>query len=174
MSKKEFIYLALNKPKGYVSALKDNLNPTILELVQEPTQNLHIVGRLDKDTTGLILLTNDGSFTHRITHPKKHVAKNYEVTLLKPFSEKDKEFLEKPFAIDYGKTPIKGGKVNILNEYKIHLAIQEGKYHQVKKMIFNIDNEVVALHRIAIGKLKLSDLKLEIGQYKKIKKEDVI
>ncbi|MGY6171739.1 pseudouridine synthase [Candidatus Mycoplasma pogonae] len=164
--KQELIYLAFHKPSGCVSALKDNLHPTIMEFIPTQYQNLHIVGRLDKDTTGLIFLTNDGQFTHFATHNKKQLGKTYRITLLKPFQLANKAFLENAFYIDYGKTLITGGKVEMINEYEILLTITEGKYHQVKKMIFNIDNEVVKLHRIAIGELSLNSMNLKLGEVK--------
>lgn len=161
----KLIYLAFNKPPNCVSALKDNLHKTVMDFLPLKYRNLHIVGRLDKDTTGLLFLTNDGAFTHQMTHPKKHIPKTYEVTLLKEFTLENKSFLEKPFHLDYGKTQIQGGIVKQIEIKKIHLTIKEGKFHQVKKMIFNIDNEVVQLKRIAIGHFLLEKFKISEGEY---------
>lgn len=174
MKNKEFIYLAFNKPKNCVSALKDNIHKTIIDYLPQEYKKLHIVGRLDKDTEGLIILTNDGKLTHNLTHPKKHIDKTYEVELKNDFNSKYIEKLENPFYIDYGKTLVQGSKVQIINNNKINLTIYEGKFHQVKKMMFNVENEVTNLKRISIGKLKLSNLNLKTGEFCLIKKEDIL
>lgn len=162
----EFKYILLNKPEGYVSALKDNLSPTIFQLVEhEKIKGLHIVGRLDKDTTGLIILTNDGTYTHNATHPKKHVNKVYEVTLLNPIKHSDIKLIEDGMHIDHGQTKLKPGKVNIINEKLVSLTISEGKFHQVKKMFAALGNEVLALHRIEFDGINLKDLNLQKGEY---------
>lgn len=170
----EKIFVALNKPQGYVCARKDNKEPTIMSLLSEEFSNLHIVGRLDKDTTGLIILTNDGQFTHDVTHPKKHIAKEYEVTLKDEITDEGIKKLQEGVRIDYGKTPVKPAIVKKLAANIISLTIFEGKYHQVKKMMMAINNSVVALHRIAFGGAKLNDLSIQSGEYKIIKKEDII
>ncbi len=158
-------YVLLNKPAGYVSALKDNLSPTILELVKEDIKGLHIVGRLDKDTTGLIILTNDGAYTHVATHPKKHVSKVYEVSLKNDVSASDLATIESGMLIDHGKTKLKPAKVKAIDERKVQLSISEGKFHQVKKMFAALDNEVIKLCRIEFDNIKLSDLDIKEGEY---------
>lgn len=161
----ELKYIALNKPKGYVSALKDNIHPTILDLVKERIKGLHIVGRLDKDTTGLIILTNDGKLTHWLTSPKKHVSKVYRVTMAKSLTTQDIEIIEKGMKIDHGKTQLLPAVVKIINDKEIELSINEGKFHQIKKMMFALNNEVIELERMSIGKLKLKDLNIKVGEY---------
>lgn len=162
----QFKYVLLNKPAGYVSALKDNLSPTIMELIKEDIKGLHIVGRLDKDTTGLIILTNDGAYTHNATHPKKHVKKVYEVTLEKSISPEDIKRISEGMEIDHGATKLKPGEVEVVNETLVKLAISEGKFHQVKKMFSALDNKVLKLHRVEFDNIKLSDLNLKEGEYK--------
>lgn len=160
------VYIALNKPKGYVCALKDNLHPTVMELINEDIKNLHIVGRLDIDTTGLLIITNDGKYTHNATHPKKHVSKTYQVTLKKPITSENVKTIEDGMFIDHGETKLKPGKVEVVSDNIVNLTISEGKFHQVKKMFFALDNEVVNLHRISFDKYSLADLKIKIGEYK--------
>lgn len=159
-------FIILNKPKGYVCALKDNLHPTVISLIKERIKNLHIVGRLDKDTTGILVLTNDGQYTHNATHPKKHVKKVYEVTLKHDISDDDIKIIENGMKIDHGKTQLKPGKIEIINKQKVSLEITEGKFHQVKKMFFALNNEVIDLHRTEFGNFKLSEINLEVGEYK--------
>lgn len=159
------VFIILNKPKGYVCALKDNLSPTVMDLINEDIKGLHIVGRLDKDTTGLLVLTNDGTYTHNATHPKKHVSKTYLVTLRDEVKEEYKTEIEKGMYIDHGETLLKPGKVNILDKNKLELTIVEGKFHQVKKMFFALGNEVIDLHRISFDKFSLNDLQIPLGKY---------
>lgn len=166
MKIEKFTYIIMNKPQGYVCALKDNLHPTINSLVKEKIKGLHIVGRLDIDTTGLIVLTNDGTYTHNATHPKKHVKKVYQVTLAKPIKDEDIKIIEAGMQIDHGATQLKPGKVEIISDNVINLTIEEGKFHQVKKMFFALDNEVIKLHRIIFDKYSLSDFDLKEGEYK--------
>lgn len=162
----KFTYIIMNKPKGYVCALKDNLHPTVISLINEKIKGLHIVGRLDKDTTGLLVLTNDGSYTHNATHPKKHVKKVYQATLASPISAADIKLIESGMTIDHGETKLKPGQVEVINDKLVNLTIEEGKFHQVKKMFFALDNEVLELHRIAFDKYNLSDYDLKEGEYK--------
>lgn len=160
------IIVILNKPQNYVCALKDNLHPTVLDLIHEDIKDLHIVGRLDKDTTGILILTNDGQYTHNATHPKKHVKKVYQITLKNDFSLEDKNEIEKGMKIDYGQTQLKPGFVEIVNSKEILLTIFEGKFHQVKKMMFALNNEVLSLHRVEFDTFSLDDFNLKIGDYK--------
>lgn len=172
------IYIALNKPKGFVSATKDNLHPSILELIDDNIKkqykNLHIVGRLDKDTTGLILITNDGQLTHSLTHPKKEVNKTYLVSLAKEVDKTICSQVEQLEFIDYGKTKIKKPLCEFVNNNTIKISVVEGKFHEVKKIVFNVDNEVKELHRISISKLNLDSLNLKLGEYQMVKKEKIV
>lgn len=166
---KDRIYLMINKPKGYICANKDGLHKTVLELIGEPYSryDLMIVGRLDIDTEGLLLITNDGMFSHNMTSPKKDMYKKYFVRLEKPLI--NYEVLEKGIEILDGKNELyktKEAKIEKLNDYECYIQIKEGKFHQVKRMFEYINNKVIYLRRDEIGSFKLGDLK--IGEYKEL------
>jgi len=153
------ILLMMNKPKGYVSANHDNLYPTVFEFVEDPYNrlDLHIAGRLDVDTEGLLLLTNDGHLLHEIIHPKKNVYKEYYVEVTTPFNI---ECLLKPMEIlDGNNTLYKPLKPMIqkIDEYHFFLKIKEGKFHQVKRMVEHCNSEVLYLKRTKIGGLSLPE-----------------
>lgn len=165
------IYVLMNKPSGYVCALKDNVHPTIISLINEDYVNkLHIVGRLDVDTTGIIVLTNDGQFTHDSTHPKKHVTKTYLVTLEKNIDELlYKREIENGMYIDEGETKLKPGIFKMINEKMCELTISEGKFHQVKKMFAALNNKVLTLHRTSFGEFDIKNYPIsEPGSYVKL------
>ncbi len=170
---KEHIHLMINKPKGYVCAKKDNLYPTVLELLKEPYHrfDFHIAGRLDVDTTGLLILSTDGQFIHALTHPKKHVAKTYVATLdQKPL---DLSKLLEGVHIKDDKNNLylaKALNINIVNN-EVTITIDEGKFHQVKRMFLALGYKVIQLKRIKIGNLLLNELKP--GTYQEIRKEDI-
>ncbi|MGE4320874.1 MAG: pseudouridine synthase [Acholeplasmataceae bacterium] len=169
------IYLALNKPKGYISATKDQKHPCITDLLKEPYNrfDFSIAGRLDIDTTGLIILTTDGQFIHEITHPKKHVDKVYEATLDDVLTfEKSDMLLQGVMILDDKKEAYLAKASHISFEgFSSKITIDEGKFHQVKRMFEAIGYKVLQLKRIKIGKLLLNDL--EEGIYKEIRKEDI-
>lgn len=165
---KENVLLMLHKPAGYVSANKDGLHPTVFELIKEPYSrlNLNIAGRLDIDTEGLLLLTDNGELLHELISPNKNIYKTYLVRTNKPF---DPKVLLKPFEIMDGKdrpyiplTPF----VEKINDYEFYLSIKEGKFHQVKRMVKHFRAEVIYLKRVAFGDIPLGDLPL--GEYKEI------
>lgn len=168
------VYYMLNKPAGVVSATRDNFDKTVLDLLQDaPGKNLSPVGRLDKDTEGLLLITNDGELAHRLLSPKKHVEKTYYVKTKRPVN---KESLEKLKAgVDIGEEkltlPAKAEYVPEEGESAIYLTITEGKFHQVKRMLHAVDNEVIYLKRISMGELKLDET-LEKGCYRPLTKEE--
>ncbi|MFI3211862.1 MAG: pseudouridine synthase [Eubacteriales bacterium] len=168
----KYQYYLLHKPAGYVTATKDNLHPTVMELLGEVAgKNLAPVGRLDKDTEGFLLITNDGELSHRLLSPKKHVPKTYYAKIEKPLSEKDLEQLQ--LGVDIGEEKLtKPAKVEILSELEIHLTIIEGKFHQVKRMLHAVDNEVIYLKRISMGGLQLPE-DLECGEYMILESKDV-
>nr|CAA6827461.1 MAG: Ribosomal small subunit pseudouridine synthase A (EC [uncultured Thiotrichaceae bacterium] len=152
------IYIVLNKPAGVVSATEDTSQPTVLGLIDHPHwHTLHIVGRLDKDTTGLILLTNDGEWSHRITSPNHHVDKTYLAQLDEPLSAEDITQLEEGVMMKGEKQPTRPAKVEVLEDNWVRLTIQEGKYHQVKRMFATVDNHVISLHRERVGQWVLPD-----------------
>ncbi len=162
---RKYVYYMLNKPQGVVSATQDNTAGTVTELLAaEGRKDLFPVGRLDKDTEGLLLLTNDGELAHRLLSPKKHVDKTYLVTVAHSLSEEDIRRLEQ--GVDIGEDRMTlPAKVAVQSERMIHLTIQEGKYHQVKRMLQAVDNQVTALKRIRFGKIIL-DEELAPGAYR--------
>lgn len=160
-----YVYYMLNKPQGVVSATDDNTAGTVVELLSaEGRKDLFPMGRLDKDTEGLLILTNDGELAHRLLSPKKHVDKTYQVTVAHTLSAEDIRQLEQ--GVDIGEDrPTLPSKVEVLAENVIHLTIQEGKYHQVKRMLQAVGNQVTALKRIRFGNIDL-DEGLEPGDYR--------
>lgn len=168
----QFYYIMLNKPNGYVSATIDDRYPTVIDLIYEDyALDLFPVGRLDLDTEGLLLLTNDGSLSHELLSPKKHVDKEYYVELEKDFNDQDIKTLEAGVAIN-DQEVCKEAKVKRIDNNKMMLIIQEGKYHQVKRMMHAIDNEVTYLKRVRMGSLKL-DKTLPLGEYRALNEEEI-
>ncbi|EHJ07714.1 pseudouridine synthase [Staphylococcus simiae] len=164
------VYIMLNKPKNYVSATEDSVHRTVIDLVPE-YQHLNIfpVGRLDKDTEGLLLITNDGEFNHKLMSPQKHVPKTYEVISDKPIKSSDIVKFEQGVELSDGR--VKPAILEIIDDVTSKVTIYEGKYHQVKRMFHSIENEVLELRRIKIANLEL-DSNLELGQYRLLTKTD--
>ncbi|MBO4901505.1 MAG: rRNA pseudouridine synthase [Lachnospiraceae bacterium] len=163
----EFVYYLLNKPAGCVSATRDALSDTVVELLQGVnTKGLFPVGRLDKDTEGLLLITNDGQMAHRMLSPKKHVEKKYYVNLDRPLAQADKEKIEN--CIDIGDEKPCLPAVIEYADPAVFITITEGRYHQVKRMFAACGYEVTYLKRISMGPLQLPD-DLQPGAYIKIK-----
>ncbi len=150
---KKHIYLLLNKPKGYVSTTDTTHERSVLELVPEEykTRNLFPAGRLDKDTTGLMLITDDGEFSHNILSPKKHVRKIYEVTIDIPITNTMIKGFEKGVKLSDGEC--KTAKLEIMSEYVAKVTITEGRYHQIKRMFGCYGAKVLELNRICMGNL---------------------
>ena len=156
---KQHIYLMLNKPKGYVSATEDKEHQTVLELVPEEYagRELFPAGRLDRDTTGLMIITDDGVMAHNILSPKKHVQKVYHVTIDIPVTEE----MQKGFAdgVELNDGVCKVAGLEMSGEYTAIVTLKEGRYHQIKRMFGCFGAKVVELHRVAMGDLYLpSDL----------------
>lgn len=149
------IYLMLNKPAGVVSATEDASQLTVIGLIDHPHRHtLHIVGRLDKDTTGLLLLTNDGDWSHRITSPRYHIPKTYLATLAEPLSNAAIAQLQQGVMLKGEQQATLPAEVAVLTDTaqpQARLTIREGKYHQVKRMFAAVGNHVLALHRERIG-----------------------
>jgi 16S rRNA pseudouridine516 synthase len=153
------IYIMLNKPQGVVSATKDLKHSTVIDLIQHPQKNeLHIAGRLDFNTTGLVLLTNDGDWSRKISLPETKLAKIYEVTVSEPLSEMYITAFQEGIYFPYEKITTKPACLEILSEYTARLSLVEGKYHQVKRMFGFFNNKVIALHRVSVGHISLGDL----------------
>ena len=170
---KKQIYLMLNKPKGYVSATEDKKQQTVLELVPPALKgrDLFPAGRLDKDTTGLMIITDDGVLAHNILSPKKHVQKIYRVELDIPVTEE----MQKGFAegVELNDGVCKDAKLVILGEKTAEVTLREGRYHQIKRMFGCFGAKVVELHRIAMGELFLPD-DLPEGECRELTEEDLI
>lgn len=163
----QFVYLVLNKPKDYICSSSNNEGNSILNLIDENKwKNLHIVGRLDKDTTGLILITNDGQFTHKIKSKKYCIEKEYEVILEKEFTNKMLEELQTDIFLDGKK--LKPFQIFNINKNCLNIILIEGKYHQIKRIFEIVKNPVIELKRIRIGNIKIHDLNLNEGEYKEI------
>lgn len=167
-----FTYLMLNKPAGYISATFDKKFPVVTDLVPEEFSHLDLfpVGRLDIDTVGLLVLTNDGDTAHKLLTPKSHVPKTYYAESEKPLTQDGKKLFEN--GVDLGDFTTIPAKVEILGEKKAHLTIFEGKYHQVKRMYEAVDNKVTYLKRIKMGELIL-DESLEEGQMRLMTDEEI-
>ena len=172
LSYQKFYYYMLNKPQGVVSATADNHDRTVLDLLKDaPGKDLFPVGRLDKDTEGLLLITNDGELSHNLLSPKKHVDKTYLVETKEPVVEDMILKLEQ--GVDIGEEKLTlPAKVNKLEDKKIELTITEGKFHQVKRMLKAVDNEVVYLKRLSMGSLKL-DAELALGEYRCLTDDEI-
>lgn len=157
---RKYIYLLLNKPKGYISATEMKSQKTVLDLVPEQykNRNLFPAGRLDKDTTGLMLITDDGKFAHNILSPKKHVKKVYEVTIDIPTTQTMVNGFQKGVKLNDGEC--KSAIMEITGEYTANVTLIEGRYHQIKRMFGCYGAKVTELNRICMGDLKLpKDLK---------------
>lgn len=165
-------YLMMNKPAGVVSATTDSDHPTVLDLLpSDITRNLHIAGRLDADTTGLLLLTTDGKWSHRVTSPRTDCPKTYRVTLSEPLTDAAAKQLERGVELHNDPKPTRPAGVKVLEERIIELTISEGRYHQVKRMLAAVGNHVDALHRLRIGKVEL-DTALGPGEYRELTPEE--
>lgn len=156
----------MNKPKGYVCATEDKNEKTVMELLPDEYKNqgLFPAGRLDKDTTGLVILTNDGDLAHKIISPKKHTSKHYLVTLARKYETEYEEKFKNGIVLSDG-TKCKEAEVYLFNEEKNQCIVKltEGKYHQVRRMFAACGNHVENLHRFAIGNYVLSD-KIALGE----------
>lgn len=165
-------YLMMNKPAGVVSATTDSDHPTALDLLPaDITRNLHIAGRLDADTTGLLLLTTDGQWSHRITSPRTDCPKTYRVTLSEPLTAAAAQQLEHGVDLHNDPRPTRPARVTTLEDRLIELTLSEGRYHQVKRMLAAVGNHVEALHRSRIGPVKLDDA-LAPGGYRELTRQE--
>lgn len=155
------VYIMLNKPRGVVSATTDAKHSTVLDLVDHPQRDdLHIVGRLDFNTTGLVLLTNDGAWSRKLSLPETKLIKTYEVTLSKPIMDEYITSFKTGMYFSYENITTQPAYLEILTEYTARLSITEGKYHQVKRMFGYFQNKVLALHRVSVGCISLRGLEL--------------
>lgn len=167
----EYQYYIINKPAGYICANEDNLHPTIIDYAPEfITHKVHTVGRLDKDTTGALLLTNDGKLTHQLISPKSEIPKVYIATLDDKLSADLIPLFAAGFTIneEFKTLP---ATLEIIDDTTARVSVIEGKYHQIKRMFAAFGLKVIALHRERFGPLDVFDLK--IGEYRKLGKNEV-
>jgi 16S rRNA pseudouridine516 synthase len=181
VSYREFIYLMLNKPQGVISATEDSRERTVLDLLKEEHAHFELfpVGRLDKDTEGLLLLTNDGKLAHNLLSPRKHVPKTYFAEIDDCVTEADGEAFQQGVTLDdgYETLPAKlviltAGSPEAGHVSKIELTITEGKFHQVKRMFQAVGKRVVFLKRISMGPLLL-DEHLSPGEYRELTEDEL-
>lgn len=172
----KYRYFLLHKPAGVITATKDHHDKTVMDLLpKELSADFSPVGRLDKDTEGFLLITNDGELSHRLLSPKKHVAKTYYVECTGTLTDEKVHQLEQGIDIGDDK-PTLPATVDVIqtkeNSYVIHLTITEGRFHQVKRMIQAIDGKVTYLKRLSMGGLSLDDA-LTKGNYRELSLEEV-
>lgn len=159
-------YFMLNKPQGYVCSTDDPDHPTILYFLDEPVAyKLHAAGRLDIDTTGLVLMTDDGQWSHRITSPRHHCEKTYRVTLELPVADDTAAQFAQGIQLHNETHLTKPAQLEVITPTDVRLTISEGRYHQVKRMFAAVGNHVVMLHRERIGDIIL-DPELAPGEYR--------
>ena len=180
------LYLMMNKPQHYVCSTKEGDHETVFDLLDDSLRTpylqdkLHLVGRLDMDTEGLLLFTTDGELTHRLISPKSHISKTYLCGLEHTETAEHQTAITAKFesGIEVGPEDNEQGftaqpaQITWLNDTTAHLTIYEGKYHQVKRMFAAVGNKIVYLKRISMGQLKL-DEELELGEYKELTDDDL-
>ena len=180
------LYLMMNKPQHYVCSTKEGDHETVFDLLDDSLRTpylqdkLHLVGRLDMDTEGLLLFTTDGELTHRLISPKSHISKTYLCGLEHPETAAHQTEITTKFeaGIEVGPEDNEQGftcqpaQIKWIDEKTAHLTIYEGKYHQVKRMFAAVGNKIVYLQRISMGQLKLDD-SLELGEYKELYESDL-
>lgn len=173
VSYEKFVYYMLNKPSGVVSATTDATEDTVIDLLKEEgRKDLFPVGRLDKDTTGLLIITNDGDLSHHLTSPRHHVAKTYLTGIEHSLTTEDINALERGVELT-GDGITKPALVKVISERLIELTITEGMYHQVKRMLAAVGNKVISLKRISMGSVIL-DESLPEGAYRRLTDAEIL
>ncbi|PKL08325.1 MAG: 16S rRNA pseudouridine(516) synthase [Spirochaetae bacterium HGW-Spirochaetae-7] len=164
---REKLYLALNKPGDIECSRKPSHHPSVLTLFPEQfaERNLQPVGRLDHDTTGLLLLSDDGAFIHAQSSPRRHVPKVYRATTARPVTAELVAALKAGVQLVDEPAPLQAVTCEALDEWRLEIVLEQGKYHQVKRMLAAAGNHCAALERIAIGRLRLDDLRLPPGKW---------
>jgi len=166
-------YLMLYKPEGVVCSNDDPTHPTVMALLELPrVERLHICGRLDVDTTGLVLLTDDGQWAHRITSPNRHTGKIYHVTTADPISADTARRFAEGIVLNGESRRTKPAQLELLSEHEARVCLHEGRYHQVKRMFAAMGNRVESLHREQIGDIILDEM-LEPGEYRELTPEEI-
>ena len=171
ISYREFVYIMLNKPQGYVSATEDKKQKTVLDLIDSSYTRYQLfpVGRLDIDTEGFLLLTNDGELAHNMLSPNKNVGKTYFLRLKNSITDEEIKALET--GVDIGECITKPSKAKRISENEINLTITEGKFHQIKRMAKAVGNEIVYLKRLSYGDFYL-DKELKTGDYRALTEKE--
>ena len=172
---REKVYIALHKPQGYECSHQATHHFSVFDLFDDVLLNrgLQCVGRLDQDTTGLLLLTDDGQFLQALTHPKKHVAKVYAMHTADPINATQIQQLEQGVALRNELGLFAATEVQQLAEHALQITIHQGIYHQVKRMLAAVGNKVEKLHRQQVGALNLNDLALDVGEWMYLSPEQV-
>jgi 16S rRNA pseudouridine516 synthase len=166
IQKRKAIYIVLNKPAGIVSATLDSQHPTVISLIDHPqADELHIAGRLDKNSTGLMLLTNDGAWSRALSSPSNGVNKTYQVTVGKPITEEMKQAFAEGIYFPTEDATTLPARLETTTSHSATVILSEGKYHQIKRMFGRFRNPVLSIHRNQIGNLKLDDA-LEPGKWR--------
>ena len=171
---RKYVYLMLNKPQGYLSAVEDARDPVVTDLVPEELRHFHVfpVGRLDKDTEGLLLLTNDGQFDHALMSPVRKIVKLYEAVLDRPALPEDADAFRRGMTFsDFTAAPA-SLEIDPGDPCRVVIGISEGKFHQVKRMCRQVGKNVIRLKRTAIGCLKLDD-SLAPGELRELTDEEM-
>ena len=178
LQKNQRRYFLLHKPAGVVSATSDKTHPTVIDLLRTSgvsdcaLNDLHIAGRLDRSSTGLLLLTNDGEWSKRMTAPDKNISKVYQVTVEKPMNNEYIKAFRDGMFFPYEGITTKPAQLEIIDTYSARVTLMEGKYHQIKRMFGRFRNPVLKLHRIRIGNIEL-DSTLESGQFRELTQNEV-
>jgi 16S rRNA pseudouridine516 synthase len=168
----EAVYLMLHKSAGWLSATKDPQHPTVIELIDHPLRDeLHLAGRLDRASTGLLLLTNDGRWSKRVTEPVEEISKVYRVTTRDDIPPETAAIFEAGIYFAYEDLTTRPAVLEILDNREALLTIHEGRYHQVKRMFHAVGNQVLSLHRESIGPLALDGL--APGEFRHLTKEEI-
>ncbi len=166
------IYLMVHKPVGVVSATKDNQHKTIIDILPSNYQNLHICGRLDLNSSGLLLLTNDGEWSRALTSPENKIEKVYEVMLENSLTEEYAPAFAKGMYFSYEGITTRPATLEVVSENIARVTLEEGRYHQIKRMFGRFRNPVVKLHRISIGPIVL-DSTLALGEYRELTQKEL-
>ncbi|AIS51272.1 pseudouridine synthase [Thermoanaerobacter kivui] len=174
---KEFIYIIINKPKGVISATYDEVEKTVIDLLPQElkARNPFPVGRLDKDTEGLLLITNDGDLAHQLLSPKKNVIKKYYAEILGFVNESDIKAFNEGIILEDGYKTLPANLEILFSSSdvsKVYVYIREGKYHQIKRMFESVGKKVIYLKRLAMGSLTL-DENLKPGEWRELSEEEL-
>jgi 16S rRNA pseudouridine516 synthase len=170
---REVVYLMLHKPAGYLSATADPQHPTVIELIDHPLRSeLHLAGRLDRASTGLVLLTNDGRWSKRVTEPLEEISKIYRVTTRDPIREETAGIFAAGLYFAYEDLTTRPAVLEKITDHEALIHLNEGRYHQVKRMFHAVGNQVLSLHREQIGPLVLED-SLPAGGWRSLTQSEI-